>query len=60
MHTTMSANTEDKRSGSHCVWHYDGKEWPVVLCDDDTPPRAFINSRRRDNEIPAILLGKRK
>ncbi|KAK5128497.1 hypothetical protein LTR85_003165 [Meristemomyces frigidus] len=47
-----------KRIGSQCVWLYQGKEWPVVLCDDDTPPKAFTDSRRV-NEIPAILLGKR-
>ncbi|KAK4547744.1 hypothetical protein LTR36_000702 [Oleoguttula mirabilis] len=31
-----------KRVGSQCIWPYSGKDWPVVLCDDDTPPSVWV------------------
>lgn len=43
------------------VWKDRGKDWPVILSDDETPPKAFMQTRRLGaNELPAILLGKRK
>ncbi|TKA61745.1 hypothetical protein B0A55_10595 [Friedmanniomyces simplex] len=29
--------------GSHWIWMYKGKEWPVVLCGDDIPPKPPSN-----------------
>jgi len=47
--------------GSTWLWQYKGKDWPVLLCDDDIPPKAFIDSRLSgNNEMAAILLGTRK
>ncbi|KAK5131105.1 hypothetical protein LTR08_001323 [Meristemomyces frigidus] len=54
-----STGTTVKEVGSTWVWSYHGKDWPVILCDYQTPPRIFITTRR-PTEIPALLLGKRK
>lgn len=48
-----------KWAGSIWVTKYGDKPWPVVLCDEETTPKKFMDSRRKDSHLPAILLGQR-
>lgn len=57
-HTIKSTMAAPKAIGSTWLFRYRGKEWPVVLSDDDTPPNAFIKGRPNPFLCPAILLGK--
>ncbi|KXT00188.1 hypothetical protein AC578_7030 [Pseudocercospora eumusae] len=50
-----------KAVGSTWLAPYNRQRWPVVLCDEKEPPRAFIATRPKDSSLrPAILLGKHK
>ncbi len=49
-----------KTNGSTWICLFDGKPWPVVLCDDRELPQAFLGSRSDSHVRPAILLGKHK
>lgn len=57
-HTINSTMAAPKEIGSTWLFRYRGKEWPVVLFDDDMLPDAFIKSRPNPFLCPAILLGK--
>jgi hypothetical protein len=46
--------------GGTYIATYQGSTWPVVLCDLRSAPRAFIESRRNNRYIPAIVLGRYK
>lgn len=46
-------------AGSTWLWKYDGKLWPVVLCDEKTAPKKFMDTRHHPSDLPAILLGRR-
>ncbi|EMC92890.1 hypothetical protein BAUCODRAFT_151283 [Baudoinia panamericana UAMH 10762] len=46
--------------GSHCIWMFKGKEWPILICGDDILPKDFFGRRRHSDEVAAILLGLRK
>ncbi|KAK0779188.1 hypothetical protein LTR02_009225 [Friedmanniomyces endolithicus] len=35
-----------KDTGSQWVCIYKGKEWPVVLCGDEIPPKLFLDTRK--------------
>ncbi len=48
-----------KDTGSQWVCIYKGKEWPVVLCGDEIPPKLFLDTRKDVGEVATILLGKR-
>lgn len=54
------ASPSPKTAGSTWVWNYGGKPWPVVLCDEQTMPKKFMETRRKDSHLPAVLLGQRK
>ncbi|KAF2487870.1 hypothetical protein BDY17DRAFT_320383 [Neohortaea acidophila] len=47
-----------KVPGSTWIYPYQSKSWPVLLCDEETPPEAFMRSRPNSYVFPAILLGK--
>ena len=49
-----------KTIDSQWIWTYHGQEWPVVLCGDELAPPPFIAGREHDEEVAAILLGRRK
>nr|POE50726.1 hypothetical protein CFP56_16241 [Quercus suber] len=49
-----------KLKGTTWIWKRDRQLWPVVLCDDDLPPKAFTRTRHNDRHVTAILLGQRK
>lgn len=59
-HTLGGNMNPQKFIGSTWLWHYEGKLWPVVLCDNSTPPHDFIVSRAEPDDLPVILLGKHK
>lgn len=46
-------------AGSTFLTKYGDKWWPVILCDDETAPPKFIQTRHDNSHLPAILLGKR-
>jgi hypothetical protein len=46
--------------GSTWIAEYHNFEWPVVLCDQETAPPAFMSSRTAADHLPAILLGRHK
>jgi hypothetical protein len=46
--------------GATYTWQLHGKIWPVVVCEDDTPPKKFMEGRQDPILIPAILLGRRR
>jgi len=48
-----------KAIGSQWICIYKGKEWPVVLCGDDIPPKLFLDTRKHAGEVATILLGRR-
>ncbi|KAK4570405.1 hypothetical protein LTR86_002485 [Recurvomyces mirabilis] len=45
---------------SQWIWTYNGQDWPVVLCGDELAPSQFVAGRNHDEEVAAILLGRRK
>jgi hypothetical protein len=47
-----------KSIGSTWLHLWKGNQWPVVLSDDEIPPKAFIETRSSPFACPAILLGK--
>lgn len=56
---THASFTPRKTPGSTWIYSYGEKPWPVVLCDERTAPKKFMESRRKDSHLPTILLGKR-
>lgn len=48
-----------KAAGSTWVYDYGGKWWPVIICDERTTPKTFMENRRKGSHLPTILLGKR-
>ena len=57
-HTKLDGTTLPKTVGSTWLFNYNGKLWPVVLCDDETAQRTFMNTKPSGYVFPAILLGK--
>lgn len=48
-----------KTSDSIWTFKYDGKAWPLILCEEESTPEVFLKSRQGNSHLPAILLGKR-
>ena len=57
---TAPAKQPPKVAGSTWITLYEGQDWPVVLCDERSTPPRFFNTRKQDDEVPGILLGKHK
>lgn len=54
-----TAISPGKIAGSICLTKYDSQWWPVVLCDEKSAPKKFMDTRHDPSHLPAILLGKR-
>lgn len=59
-HAAYMAEMHPKVAGSTWIVTLNGKEWPVMLCDESLPPKPFQQIRRSPLEIPAIQLGRRR
>ena len=55
----LSKPQPPKTPGSIWTLKYNGKAWPLILCDENSAPEVFIKSRQSDSHLPSILLGKR-